>query len=69
VTEWSGNHREAFRRPFCCLHADDHLGRNVAIHRLSGRNVETTNIPAHRRHRVEYTDPDSETVWLALHYS
>lgn len=27
------------------------------------------NIPAHRRHRVEYTDPNCETVWLALHYS
>jgi cupin 2 domain-containing protein len=27
------------------------------------------NIPARRRHRVEYTDPNKETVWLALHYS
>lgn len=26
------------------------------------------NIPAHRRHRVEWTDPDRETVWLAVHY-
>jgi len=25
-------------------------------------------IPAHRRHRVEWTDPDRPTVWLALHY-
>jgi cupin 2 domain-containing protein len=25
-------------------------------------------IPAHLRHRVEWTDPDHETVWLALHY-
>jgi cupin 2 domain-containing protein len=25
-------------------------------------------IPAHCRHRVEWTDPDQETVWLALHY-
>jgi cupin 2 domain-containing protein len=25
-------------------------------------------IPAHRRHRVEWTDPDPPTVWLALHY-
>ena len=24
------------------------------------------NIPAHRRHRVEWTDPDHETVWLAV---
>ena len=26
------------------------------------------NIPAHRRHRVEWTDPHQPTVWLALHY-
>jgi len=25
-------------------------------------------IRAHRRHRVEWTDPDEPTVWLALHY-
>jgi cupin 2 domain-containing protein len=25
-------------------------------------------IPAHRRHRVEWTDPAGKTVWLALHY-
>ena len=25
-------------------------------------------IPAHRRHRVEWTDPEAPTVWLALHY-
>lgn len=24
-------------------------------------------IPAHVRHRVEWTDPDEPTVWLALH--
>lgn len=26
------------------------------------------NIPAHTRHRVKWTEPDSETVWLAIHY-
>ena len=26
------------------------------------------NIPAHRRHRVEWTAPDVDTVWLAIHY-
>lgn len=26
------------------------------------------NIPAHRRHRVEATDPDEPTIWLAIHY-
>lgn len=25
-------------------------------------------IAAHRRHRVEWTDPAEVTVWLALHY-
>jgi cupin 2 domain-containing protein len=26
-------------------------------------------IPAHRRHRVAWTDPEQATVWLAVHYS
>ncbi len=26
------------------------------------------NIAAHRRHRVQWTDPDAVTVWLAVHY-
>jgi cupin 2 domain-containing protein len=26
------------------------------------------DIPAHRRHRVEWTAVDEETVWLAIHY-
>lgn len=26
-------------------------------------------IPAHRKHRVEWTTPDEPTVWLAIHYS
>ena len=25
-------------------------------------------IPAHKRHRVEWTDPEQKTIWLALHY-
>lgn len=25
-------------------------------------------IPAHRRHRVEWTHPEEKTVWLALHF-
>ena len=27
------------------------------------------DIPAHTRHRVEWTDEKQTTVWLALHYS
>lgn len=26
-------------------------------------------IPAHVRHRVDWTDPSARTVWLALHYN
>ena len=26
------------------------------------------DIPAHRRHRVEWTSPDQQTIWLAIHY-
>ncbi len=26
------------------------------------------NIPAHKKHRVEWTDPKIETVWLTLFY-
>jgi cupin 2 domain-containing protein len=26
------------------------------------------NIPAHQRHRVEWTDSAQPTIWLAIHY-
>jgi len=26
------------------------------------------NIPAHKRHRVECTEPAIDTIWLAVHY-
>ncbi|KLV04226.1 cupin [Photobacterium aquae] len=26
------------------------------------------NIPAHQRHRVSWTDPEAETIWLAVFY-
>jgi cupin 2 domain-containing protein len=26
------------------------------------------DIAAHRRHRVEWTDPEQTTIWLAIHY-
>jgi len=26
------------------------------------------NIPAHQRHRVDWTTPDEPTIWLAVHY-
>ena len=27
------------------------------------------HIPAHTRHRVEWTDPEKATVWLVVHYT
>jgi cupin 2 domain-containing protein len=32
------------------------------------RPGDYVHIPAHRRHRVAWTDPHGHTVWLALHY-
>jgi cupin 2 domain-containing protein len=32
------------------------------------RPGDYVNIPAHRRHRVEWTTPDEPTIWLAVHY-
>jgi cupin 2 domain-containing protein len=26
------------------------------------------NIPAHKKHKVTWTSPDAETIWLAVHY-
>ena len=26
------------------------------------------NIVAHKKHKVKWTDPDVETIWLAIHY-
>jgi cupin 2 domain-containing protein len=36
-----------------------------ALHLAPGSYV---HIPAHRRHRVDWTDPTQPTVWLAIHY-
>lgn len=43
--------------------------------RLEGQEAEVTleagdwlEIKAHTRHRVEWTDPHGDTVWLAVHY-
>jgi cupin 2 domain-containing protein len=32
------------------------------------RRGDFLHIPAHTRHRVEWTTPDEPTVWLAVHY-
>lgn len=39
---------------------------NQAVHDM--RPGDSVLLPAHCRHRVEWTDPDQPTVWLALHY-
>lgn len=35
------------------------------VHMKSGDHV---HIPAHCRHRVEWTDPDCTTIWIAVFY-
>jgi len=40
-------------------------GDEEPIHMTPGDHV---NIPAHKRHRVEWTKPDEPTIWLAVHY-
>lgn len=32
------------------------------------REGDYINIPAHKKHRVEWTDPHVETIWLAIYY-
>jgi len=32
------------------------------------RPGDYVNIPAHCRHRVEWTDPQQTSIWLAVHY-
>jgi len=32
------------------------------------RPGDWVNIPAHRKHRVEWTTPDEPTIWLAVFY-
>ena len=40
-------------------------GENSPVKLLPGDYI---TIPAHVKHRVEWTDPDGDTVWLAVHY-
>lgn len=49
------------------------LIQGAARLRLDDELVEMTpgdflNIPAHRKHRVEWTSPGQQTIWLAIHY-
>lgn len=40
--------------------------RNEIVELSPGDSI---HIPAHQRHRVEWTADDVDTVWLAIHYS
>jgi len=51
------------------------LLKGQAVLRFEDRDEAVTmnpgdylHIDKHRRHRVEWTDPEQETVWLAVHY-
>lgn len=38
---------------------------NEAVRLTEGSYI---NIPPHKKHRVDWTDPNRETIWLAVHY-
>jgi cupin 2 domain-containing protein len=40
-------------------------GQNESVSLKPGDHIK---LPAYTRHRVEWTDPNTETIWLALHY-
>ena len=40
-------------------------GSNKTVTMKTGDYI---NIPEHQKHRVEWTDPEEETIWLAVHY-
>lgn len=47
--------------------------KGAARLRFEDETIEMTpgdfiNIPAHKKHRVDWTTPDEPTVWLAVHY-
>ena len=45
--------------------ADNKLTNPALTHLSPGDYI---NIPAHTKHRVESTDSDNITIWLAIHY-
>nr|VFJ56099.1 MAG: cupin 2 domain-containing protein [Candidatus Kentron sp. DK] len=36
--------------------------------RVHLRTGDFIDIPRHRKHRVDWTTPEKETIWLAVHY-
>ena len=61
--------------------ADDRVGEGWGVRGAAGvffeGNAEAVclapgdylTIPPHRRHRVEWTDPEGDTVWIAVHWT
>jgi cupin 2 domain-containing protein len=52
------------------------LLRGSAVLRFEGQSESIKMNPGnyikigkHQRHRVEWTDPEQETIWLAVHYT
>jgi cupin 2 domain-containing protein len=37
-------------------------------HAIEMKPGDFVNIPAHKKHREEWTTPDKTTIWLAVHY-
>ena len=40
-------------------------GNGDEVHLESGDYI---NIPAHTKHKVSWSDPNIETIWIAVHY-
>ena len=38
-------------------------------HSIDMKPGDFIDIPAHKRHRVEWTTPDEPTIWLGVHYT
>lgn len=45
--------------------AEIEFENQATVRLVSGSHL---NIPAHTRHKVAWTDPDTETIWLAVYY-
>ena len=43
-------------------------GSEIPINYVLMKKGDYLIIPAHKRHRIEWTSPDKDTVWLSVHY-
>jgi cupin 2 domain-containing protein len=44
------------------------LGFEGDVQPVEMKPGDFVNIPAHKKHRIEWTAPDEPTIWLAVHY-